>query len=306
MRFLETVMGIPMSIDVRDAVDGAIVEAAAERAFGVLREADRRFSRYRPDSELSRVNAAGGDLAAASAEFLEAVALGSAMAEASGGAFRVRRPGGDWDLDGVVKGWAADRAAGELAAAGLRDYCLNAGGDVAVSGSPGDRRPWNVAIRSPQSAAATLAVLAVGGGGHAGGARAGSGDAGSGDAGSEDAGPGQTGGTNAGSGRTGAPARAGVATSGAYERGAHIVDGRSGAPATGLTSATVVADDLTTADLLATAVFALGADGVPWAIANGARGVLVVAAGGGLLGAGELPFANAVRDAVRDAVRGGR
>lgn len=287
MRLLETVMGIPMSIDVRDAVDGAVAEAAAERAFGVLREADRRFSRYRPDSELSRVNAAGGDLAAASPEFLEAVALGSAMAEASGGAFRVRRPGGDWDLDGVVKGWAADRAAGELSAAGLRDYCLNAGGDVAVSGSPGDGRQWNVAIRSPQSAGATLAVLAVGGGGHAGGG---------------DAGHGPTDGTHASNGRTYAPARAGVATSGAYERGAHIVDGRSGAPAAGLTSATVVADDLTTADLLATAVFALGADGVPWAIANGARGVLVVAAGGGLLGAGELPFANA----VRDAVRGGR
>lgn len=301
MRFVETVMGIPMSIDVRDAVDRTIVEAAAERAFGVLREADRRFSRYRPDSELSRINAAGGDLGAASGELREAVALGSAMAEASGGAFRVRTPDGEWDLDGVVKGWAADRAASELAAAGLRDYCLNAGGDVAISGSPGGGRPWNVAIRSPLSADATLAVLAIGGWGHAG----------SGEACSEQTGGGHAAGAPAARGRadteqtarraSGNAARAGVATSGAYERGDHIVDGRSGAPAAGLTSATVVADDLTTADLLATAVFALGADGVPWAIANGARGVLVVAAGGGLLGAGELPFANSVRDAVRGA-----
>jgi thiamine biosynthesis lipoprotein len=56
-----------------------------------------------------------------------------------------------------------------------------------------------------------------------------------------------------------------VATSGAYERGAHVLDGRSGATAAGLLSLTVLADDLTTADATATAGFALGADGVAWA-----------------------------------------
>jgi thiamine biosynthesis lipoprotein len=130
---------------------------------------------------------------------------------------------------------------------GLRDFCLNAGGDVAVSGSPGAGRPWNVGVRSPDDAGALLAVLEVRGGG--------------------------------------------VATSGAYERGDHIVDGRTGAPAEGLRSATVVADDLTTADLLATAVFALGEDGIRWALGQGARGVLAVAADGRLLGLGELTFA---------------
>lgn len=58
---------------------------------------------------------------------------------------------------------------------------------------------------------------------------------------------------------------AAVATSGAYERGAHILDGRTGRPAGGLLSVTVVADDLTTADATATAAFAMGRDGVDWA-----------------------------------------
>ncbi|WP_241705553.1 FAD:protein FMN transferase [Leifsonia shinshuensis] len=239
-------MGIPMSIDVRDPRDST---EAAERAFAVLRAADARFSAYRPDSELSRVNARGGDLAGVSDEFREVVALGSAMAGASSGAFRIHRPEGGWDLDGVVKGWAADRAARVLAEEGLRDYCLNAGGDVAVAGSPGDGRPWHVAVRSPDSATDMLAVLEVRDGG--------------------------------------------VATSGAYERGAHIVDGRTGAPATLLRSATVVADDLTTADLLATAVFAIGPHGVRWALGHGARAVLAVAADGTLLGLGDLAFARA-------------
>jgi thiamine biosynthesis lipoprotein len=56
-----------------------------------------------------------------------------------------------------------------------------------------------------------------------------------------------------------------VATSGCYERGSHIVDGRTGRAATGLASLTVLADDLTTADAVATAGFAMGHDGVDWA-----------------------------------------
>ncbi len=59
-------------------------------------------------------------------------------------------------------------------------------------------------------------------------------------------------------------AQGGVATSGRYERGAHIVDPRSGRPARGLQSVTIVGPDLARADAYATAVMALGADGPAW------------------------------------------
>ena len=52
-----------------------------------------------------------------------------------------------------------------------------------------------------------------------------------------------------------------VATSGRYERGDHIVDPRSGRPATAAASTTVCGADLGVADALATAAFVLGADG---------------------------------------------
>jgi thiamine biosynthesis lipoprotein len=55
-----------------------------------------------------------------------------------------------------------------------------------------------------------------------------------------------------------------VATSGEYERGAHIVDPHTGAPPAGLLSVTVVGPDLATADAYATAAFAMGADGPAW------------------------------------------
>ena len=47
-----------------------------------------------------------------------------------------------------------------------------------------------------------------------------------------------------------------VATSGSYERGAHLVDPRTGRPTTALLSATVIGHDLAFADALATALYA--------------------------------------------------
>ena len=53
---------------------------------------------------------------------------------------------------------------------------------------------------------------------------------------------------------------AAVATSGAYERGEHIRDPRTGRAPAGVESVTVVGPDLGTADAYATAAFALGAE----------------------------------------------
>jgi thiamine biosynthesis lipoprotein len=55
---------------------------------------------------------------------------------------------------------------------------------------------------------------------------------------------------------------AGIATSGPAERGAHIIDPRSGAPATVAASATVIGPDLGRADAYATAAVSLGLDAV--------------------------------------------
>lgn len=55
-----------------------------------------------------------------------------------------------------------------------------------------------------------------------------------------------------------------VATSARYERGDHILDPRSGEPATGVASTTVCGPDLGLADAYATAAFVLGEDGPAW------------------------------------------
>ena len=55
-----------------------------------------------------------------------------------------------------------------------------------------------------------------------------------------------------------------VATSGAYERGEHVINAQTGAPPTDVVSFTVVGLRLAFADAYATAAFAMGAEGIRW------------------------------------------
>ena len=75
----------------------------------------------------------------------------------------------------------------------------------------------------------------------------------------------------------------GVATSGAYERGAHIVDPRSGRPPEGVLSVTIAGPDLGTADAYATAAFAMGLEGPAWTATLGDYAALTILADGRVL-----------------------
>ena len=94
-----------------------------------------------------------------------------------------------------------------------------------------------------------------------------------------------------------------VATSGTSERGAHITDPRSGSPAFGTVSATVVADRLSTADMWATAVVAAGVDDLEWIRrAQHTSGLIIDSTGearrwahGRLVGSGARPSAGIVK-----------
>jgi thiamine biosynthesis lipoprotein len=68
-----------------------------------------------------------------------------------------------------------------------------------------------------------------------------------------------------------------VATSGSAERGSHIIDPRTGSPARGVVSASVVDDSLAHADLWATAAVVAGFDDRSWVARSGTRTGIVVA-----------------------------
>lgn len=71
-----------------------------------------------------------------------------------------------------------------------------------------------------------------------------------------------------------------VATSGTAERGQHILNPRTGKPATELASVTVIGADLTWADAYATAAFAMGGDALDWLCRlDGHEGLVIGAEG---------------------------
>lgn len=157
---VENVMGTVVSFDLRGGEPPA---GAIERAVAWLHEVDARFSPYRPDSEVSRL--ADGTLAERDAhpDVRAVLAMCEALRVDSDGAFDARGWSSDGRLDpsGLVKGWAVQRAADELDAAGVRDFAIGAGGDIVARGEPEVGRSWRVGIRHPREMDRVAAVLAV-------------------------------------------------------------------------------------------------------------------------------------------------
>jgi thiamine biosynthesis lipoprotein len=212
-------MGTAISLDLRDP---AVSPAAVDAAFDHLRDIDARFSTYRPDSEISRLGRGELSVEATSPDVREVFERCEALRVLSRGSFDIaaHRTDGGLDPSGFVKGWAVEAAAGLLDAAGARNYCLNAGGDVIVRGEPAPGVPWRIGIRHPEHADRVATVLEA--------------------------------------------RELAVATSGAYERGDHVIDPRTGRAPDGVLSVTVVGPRLSDADAYATAAFAMGTRGLSW------------------------------------------
>jgi thiamine biosynthesis lipoprotein len=217
---VDEVMGTVVSLDVRGA-PGPAGQAAFGRLMAWLHDVDRRFSTYRHDSEISRIDRHELPVASASRDVRRVLERCAALREETGGAFD-ERAGGRLDPSALVKGWAVQRGAEMLCQEGLTDFSLNAGGDVVVRGGALPETAWRVGVQHPRDRSAIAAAVVV--------------------------------------------IDIAVATSGAYERGGHVVDPHTGGAPSGVLSVTVVGPDLGTADAYSTAAFALGADGPEWTL----------------------------------------
>lgn len=140
-------MGTVFSFDVRGG-EPAAVEAALAKAVAGLHRADAVFSTYREDSQISRLVRGELTVDDCDPEVAEVLDLGAKAEETSDGWFSLRYEG-HLDPTGIVKGWAVERAARSLSAAGATGVSLNGGGDVQLLGTPGPQRPWRVGVADP-------------------------------------------------------------------------------------------------------------------------------------------------------------
>ncbi|MBN1772274.1 MAG: FAD:protein FMN transferase [Deltaproteobacteria bacterium] len=262
--------GIPIHVRAWDA--DPVAFAAAVDGFRVeLERQESILSVHRAGSTLSRLNGAGGAAVPVAPDTLALLELAAECAAETGGAFdptvgpllaawkeaarsgveptaeriaaarasvgmqRVHadddgRSGGTvrleppttLDLGGIAKGWFADLGLARLRAAGLRRGLVELGGDLSAYDDRPQPEPFRVGVRDPSRTDGFLGTLAIDGGS--------------------------------------------VVTSGDYERGYdvggrhfnHIIDPRSGRPASGLRAVTLQAPTGARADALATAVMVLG------------------------------------------------
>jgi thiamine biosynthesis lipoprotein len=256
-------------------LDEAALRPRLEKALAEIRRLEGLMTTWREDSEISRINAAAGKApVVVGAETLAVIQKSLWMGERSSGVFDITFEAmhGVWKFDqdhdekipgaaaverarklidyrkikvdsakssvlleqagmrmslgGIAKGYAVDAAARVLEAEGVPSYFVQAGGDLYVKGHKPGGAPWRVGVRDPRGrdAGDYFAMLDV-----------------------EDH---------------------AFSTAGDYERGFvkdgkryhHIIDPRTGYPATASRSVTVWAKDAFTADAIDDAVFILGAE----------------------------------------------
>lgn len=126
------------------------------------------------------------------------------------------------DLGGIGKEYAVDRAAAILLENGLSNSLVNLAGDIRVCGSRGNKTPWAIGIKDPRNGKNLLGVIELSSGA--------------------------------------------VATSGDYERAieidgkrySHILNPKTGWPAEGIQSVTVIADSCLIAGSITTTAMLKG------------------------------------------------
>lgn len=134
----------------------------------------------------------------------------------------LKRKGMGIDLGGIAKGYAADRGINVLKEKGIKAGIVAVAGDIRVFGNRPDGKPWHIGIKHPREKDKILTTIDL--------------------------------------------VDSSISTSGDYERFFikegiryhHILDPKTGYPATGCQSVTIIAREGILVDALATGVFVLG------------------------------------------------
>ena len=262
----EAIMGTSIRVELwhEDPMTG---EAAMAAVMEEMHRIDRAMSPFKPESELSRLNREAPKAPVpVSEEMFDLIARSIEFSKLSEGAFDITfasvgcmfdyrksikptaekiaaaLPGIDYrhirldrrrrtiefardnvqiDLGGIAKGHAVDNCAALLKSRGVKEALVTAGGDSRVLGDKRGR-PWMIGIRDPRRKSTVVAMLPL--------------------------------------------VDAAISTSGDYERyfetdGVryhHILDPRTGLPATGARSVTIVGADATTTEGISKSVFIMG------------------------------------------------
>ena len=148
---VEVCMGTTFKFSGRSELTESETQKVIAQACEILHEADRTFSLYKPESPLSRLARGETTVRELPPVVEEIWNECDAWQKITNGWFNAMTPQNTFDPSGVVKTWAAKRAAEYILQAGITDFSMNAGGDVWLSDGLTQDREWRIAISKPVS-----------------------------------------------------------------------------------------------------------------------------------------------------------
>lgn len=151
-------MGMTVKVEIRDE---QARQGSFEKVFSYFDKVDRKFSTYKADSEISKINRGELQKKNWSEEMKEVFKLAEKTKRETGGYFDIWRPSGICDPSGIVKGWAIWNASQILKKEGYRNYFVDVGGDVQTASADGSGEGWKIGIRNPFKIEENVKILSL-------------------------------------------------------------------------------------------------------------------------------------------------
>lgn len=148
---------MPVIVEIRDEGAG---EDIFKKVFNYFIYVDEKFSIYKPDSEISKINRGEIQPENFTEDIKIVLKLSEETKKQTNGYFNIQQPDGSVDPSGLVKGWAIYNASHILDKEGFANYYIDAGGDVQVKRSR-EQEPWTVGIKNPFNEHEIVKVLHV-------------------------------------------------------------------------------------------------------------------------------------------------
>ena len=148
-------MGMHITIEV---VDKVATQKDIDAIYDYFEYIDNKFSTYKKTSEIAQINLGKIKQDGYSSDMKKILALCEKTKKETNGYFDILHEG-TLDPSGIVKGWAIWQAAKLLKKNGFKNFYVDAGGDVQVSGKNSEGKPWTVGIRNPFNGAEIVKII---------------------------------------------------------------------------------------------------------------------------------------------------
>lgn len=146
MKQVQIIMGTPVIIEIKDE---EAKEELFKEVFDYFRYVDQKFSTYKKDSEITAINEKKITKDEMSPDMKSVFELSAETKKLTNGYFDIITPNGSYDTSGLVKGWSIFNASKILKNSGVKNFSVEAGGDIQISGRNNRNEQWCIGIQNP-------------------------------------------------------------------------------------------------------------------------------------------------------------